>query len=209
MFKRTALLFFFISFIPSLFSTEAYQGQGDWWVNLAGGGGYFIGLPSDVYNHGGVFALATGASFNYRTAENQFLTARFTEFGIAELDLDAIECDVFMHQIGGRCRAKSASAYDVSLLYGLIKKADYGYVSISAGPGLSHWNGNGITVTEHDGTSMYFPHTDPKTALSLALESQAFWTPTKYFGIGLIALGNVSGYSQGTILLALQMGHLN
>lgn len=81
-------------------------------------------------------------------------------------------------------------AWDVGMLYGRSYKTQHAMISGSAGLGY-------VGPPAEFGT------------VGIPLESQIFWTPTRYFGIGVYAFGNLNTKeSYGGALLGLQFGRL-
>jgi hypothetical protein len=81
-------------------------------------------------------------------------------------------------------------AWDVGVLYGRSYKTQQAMISASAGVGY-------VGPSPEFGT------------IGIPLESQIFWTPTRYFGIGVYGFGNLNTKeSFGGALLSLQFGRL-
>ncbi len=80
--------------------------------------------------------------------------------------------------------------WDVGALYGRSYKTQYAMISGSAGVAY-------VGPSEQAGT------------IGLPLETQIFWTPTQYFGIGIYGFGNINSKgSFGGALLGLQIGRV-
>ena len=88
-----------------------------------------------------------------------------------------------------------------NLLYGLIHKEQNGYVSASVGVGHSS-----IDVDDLFGVKLG----RNRGIVTASAELQAFWTPTQYFGFGVIVPGMIgSHFSNVGALLAIQIGRLH
>jgi len=101
--------------------------------------------------------IALGANFSYQRNQHLFSlrTALFAEFEL-------------FGQGGG--------FVDAGLLYGRIAKGDYGFASISGGPGIVHGN----------------PNSEEVTTIGLPLETQLFFTPFSFLGIGFTGFANIN-----------------
>jgi hypothetical protein len=149
------------------------QDGGKWWVNVGAGAG-----------QGHDFAgFATGLiSFNYQLSAHQLITAR------------AMQTSEFLGQ---------SSFTDVGLLYGVIAKQKYAYISASVGLGLAQYaqySGGFLIRSEHIGTY---------NTLGIPAEIQVFATPTPYAGFGVILFGNANTRkSIAGLALAVQIGDL-
>lgn len=81
-------------------------------------------------------------------------------------------------------------SWDVGALYGRSYKTQYAMISGSAGVA-------------------YVGPSSTAGTVGLPLESQIFWTPTRYFGIGVYGFGNInSKQSFAGALLGLQLGRV-
>jgi len=100
------------------------------------------------------------ASINYNTYDNQLLT------------IEAIGVTPVLGTYD------NVSTYNV--LYGFMKKESKWYVSGSVGAGVARFKQDFYTKTLND-------HEENKTEFNLPAEAQLFWTPFKYFGVGVIA----------------------
>lgn len=79
--------------------------------------------------------------------------------------------------------------WDVGALYGRSYKTQFAMISLGAGLGY--------VGPSSDGT------------VGIPLESQIFWTPTEYFGIGVYGFGNLNTKdSFGGALLGIQIGRV-
>jgi hypothetical protein len=79
--------------------------------------------------------------------------------------------------------------WDVGALYGRSYKT--GFAMISGSAGIAYVGGNA------------------NPTVGIPLESQIFWTPTRYFGIGVYGFGNINTKNSfGGALLGLQFGRV-
>lgn len=157
------------------------------WVNL----GLGVAAASNSSGIGGDIGL------NYAPSSSRLWTLRTS----TALNFTGILGDVIIGNGDGNDDTPS----DVALMYGLMRKNTDGYVSASTGlalvddqtPGISI---NGVTTQqESDSYTVGFP-----------IELQAFLTPIKYVGVGLIGFGDLNAKrSFGGVALALQFGKLN
>jgi hypothetical protein len=85
-----------------------------------------------------------------------------------------------------------ASVWDIGALYGLAAKASFGMASISGGVGI-------VGLSDNEGKSSY--------CVGIPLESQLFWTPFSFLGLGLSGFANLNAKkSFAGVLLCLQIG---
>jgi hypothetical protein len=119
-------------------------------------------------------------SFNYATTNHQLFSLRAT--GVSQGFAN-----------GGN--------QDVGVLYGVMNKTDQFMASLSGGLAYTSSIDNPTPLTVDSSVT--------KNTLGLPLETQLFWTPTKYVGLGVIGFGNInSTRSFGGVLLAIQLGKL-
>lgn len=179
-----------VSFADSLDST--YQG---WWANL----GLGFGAGSSLSG------IAGEASLNYAPSSTRLWTLRALEIpNFGGLFADSI-CNIFITpgQPYHQC-ADERSVGEVGAMYGLMGKNDFGYISGSAGLGLVDLQTPDIYINNVKVVSGHDSYTP-----GIPLEVQAFWTPFKYVGVGVIGYGDVNTQkSFGGALLALQFGLL-
>ncbi len=150
-------------------------------LNNYSGGWANIGLG---FADGNQFSgLGGDISLNYAPSDSRLWTLRST-----------VATDIFSHNPG-----------DVALMYGLMKKNTAGYVSVSTGLALADDEQPRITTN----SGIVIQQGSEKYTLGLPLELQAFITPVRYVGIGLIGFGDVNAKrSFGGVALALQFGKL-
>ncbi len=156
------------------------------WLNLGvglAGGNNFSGVGADV-------------SLNYAPSNSRLWTLRSSE----AVNLSGIFSNLFCTS---NCKNED-SAGDVALMYGLMQKNTLGYVSASTGLALATDQQPEIIVNgvqTQPGSNTY--------TIGLPLELQAFITPVRYVGIGLIGFGDLNTRkSFGGVALALQFGKL-
>ncbi|VVC75520.1 hypothetical protein AQUSIP_08100 [Aquicella siphonis] len=144
------------------------------WLNLG------LGAGGDGTSLAGPTVLISG---NYRLSEHQILSARFLQ----------------THQLlfdGSRFT-------DAGLMYGLIAKGKYAYISGSAGLGFAQY--------DHHKGGLFVPDRHVKTTntIGIPLELKLFLIPTPYVGIGVIGFGNLNtARSIAGVALGLQVGYL-
>lgn len=181
-------------------ASNAFPYNNEWWVNagLGGASGTNSGVPlpsippqfyqSEKEDAENVSGPALEASINFPTTEHQFITGRY---------LASSGGNFFCHTGCGYFR-------EGGLLYGLMAKQRYGYVSASAG--LSYVNTGYTSGTDYLGVNFQDPS---QKTIGVPAEIQAFVTPFKYVGIGVIGFGdyNANAPVVGAVL-ALQFGNL-
>ena len=161
------------------------------WLNVAlGVGGTKSIVGKRFRNYGGV---AGELSLNYRLNYHWLLTARSIHLiSYPYFNGRTTDCALFNTS---SCDEKQSWTSDKGVLMGYILQGDYGYGTLSLG--LAHTEG----ITSAGSTK------DEFNTIGFPLESQVFWTPSGFFGLGLIAFANINKYRWfGGTLLALQLG---
>lgn len=154
-------------------SSEVGNYQGKWWINVGPIIGDSHSTSSNVYAASG-FGINT--SINIMPFQHQLLTLSTTSEGlIAAVPFFGLITD-------------SDSTSDASLLYGLIGKNHYGYISFSTGISRVKFRDKSEFIFGN------YNHTIKHSAVSIGLpfQSQIFWTPCRYFGLGIIGFANVN-----------------
>lgn len=82
------------------------------------------------------------------------------------------------------------SIWDIGVLYGAITRSRYVFASISGGVAFVGGVQRTDILTSLDFQSEY--ESSSITSVGIPLESQFFWTPSRYFGIGVYAFANVN-----------------
>jgi hypothetical protein len=187
-----------------LITSFAYGSASPWWFNFGLGAGFFgfHDKPADADLHD--LGPAAEMSFNYIMRERQLLTIRGSGvIGLGSGEAAAIAC-AFMSPLTTTCNSSAASVSDAGVLYGYIYKRLHGYFSFSAGLSVVRANPPFIAVS---GETL---NDSPRYTVGVPFELQAFWTPTRYFGLGLIGFANANfNYPSVGGLIALQAGRLN
>lgn len=163
------------------------------WLNIAlGAGGTKSMVGRHFANYGGI---AGEVSLNYRLNYHWLLTARSVSVtSYPYFNGKSTACALVNT---ANCGNKRSWANEKGLLAGYIFQGDYGYSTLSLG--LAQAKGK---TYAHSSSAK-----DKFNVLSLPLESQIFWTPTGFLGLGLIAFADINKYRwfQGA-LLAVQIG---
>lgn len=179
----------------------SYNPEGKWWVNLGAGGGLLVShTSSDDEAENDTGAVMYSGSINYALSDSRFLELRTT--GTDDfLDL---------HCLFG-CGEELDNLFEVGLLYGFMTKTEKYLAGASIGLAytqLTYTKGEYVYVPDGDYYTTKYTNRHSST-VGIPVEIQLFLTPTKYFGIGLIGLGNVN--PEGSVvgaMLALQFGDL-
>lgn len=197
--------FLFISLIATFITQAAVADDSRWWLNAGVGVGSFVFHNKDYYKNMHESGPAAEFSFNYMVKNNQLFTVRGTGVvGTSSAFGTALGC-AFMSPLTSTCDSAGATVADVGFLYGYIYKRPRGYLSASAGLALVAAIPPTITVV---GVG---ENTDRSTRyrVGLPVDIQAFWTPSRYFGLGLIGFADVNArYSNVGALVAIQLGRL-
>jgi len=85
----------------------------------------------------------------------------------------------------------SETVWDVGVLYGRSAKVSYGLASISGGIGVV----GGVRRGKYLGSSGWFSSNYEKLTfltVGIPVESQLFWTPLSFFGIGIYGFANLN-----------------
>lgn len=196
---KLSLFFFAVLFTSLSFADYTFPYNDEWWINA--GLGASIGhnndvslpanIPGYLYSYeksqaDDVSGPSAEISLNFVTTPNQLLTFRY--FGSSNLFADP----------------GNGYLNEGAVLYGLMAKAQYGYISGSAG--LSVVNTGYYSGTDSFGVT--FNHFSQNT-VGLPLEVQAFFTPFKYVGIGVVGVGDINSRAPiAAGLLELQIGNL-
>lgn len=191
--------------LPS-YADYTFPYNGEWWLNagigVAAGHNDDVPLPpnipqyiysleqSDAQNVGGA---AGEISLNFATTNDQLLTLRYFS------STDEFNTYPFVGTGVGDGRLQEGA-----VLYGLMAKGQYGYISGSAGLSVVNTGYAGGT----DSFGVTFKQVS-QTTVGLPLEVQAFFTPFKYLGIGLVGLGDINSHAPVVSgLIELQVGNL-
>ncbi|MHB2148479.1 hypothetical protein ACX8XP_05435 [Calditrichota bacterium LG25] len=160
-----------------------------WWGNVGMGSGWVAGGLGS--NDGG---LTFGVNFSGQS-KNNILSVRYVivqEFQLLWPDLP------------------EENVWDVGLLYGKSAKASYGLASIAAGIGVVGGVRRGDKIGSSGG---FFEETyyEKLTFLTVGvpIETQLFWTPFSFVGIGIYGFANLNmekSYWGG--LFSIQFGKL-
>lgn len=165
-----------------IFSLHAAEKVKDpaWWINLGmGAGSNFNSGSAPVSSSGGA-----QLSFNGRFTPHGFLTVYsggFHKLPDTHNNLQGIS--------------------ELGIMYGYIKRQPSYYLSASTGvcayfADTTYSYGNGV-YAEWGIRS--------RSGAGISVEGQAFWTPLKHFGLGLIGHSMVAGYPSLSGLLAFQV----
>ncbi len=209
--KTTKALKILGLFLASLFITlssyadNTFPYNGEWWLNagigVAGGHNNDVPLPSNIPQYlysteqsqaQDIGGAAGEVSLNFATTSNQLLTIRYFASN------DEYRSFPFGTDVGdGRLQ-------EGGVLYGLMSKGQYGYISGSTGLAVVNTGYAGGT----DGWGVTFNRVS-QTTVGLPLEVQAFFTPFKYLGIGLVGLADINSHAPVAAgLVELQVGNL-
>lgn len=155
-------------FVPVAYNADSYpytsngslpnDYTGSFWVNLMVGLGYIAGDNSKLAK---VDLHHRGANVSIGVSGNYMVSTNrlLTLNGLSE------------GEIFGGARTS------IGALYGLINKNDFGYASITGGISLEMLEPGGLFRVVEAPTT---------TTIGIPVQGQAFWTPTKSFGLGLI-----------------------
>lgn len=189
------ILIIFFSFALADELSPNYSG---WWINLgvgASAGSQLVGPAAEL-------------SLNYAPSQNRLWTLRALEAAnLGGMFANSLSCEFLVtsgEQFNPSSCVDDRSAGEIGAMYGLMSKSDFGYISGSAGLGLVALQTPSIYINNVkvlNGKTTYTP--------GAPLEIQAFWTPFKYMGLGIIDFGDLNTHkSFGGALLALQFGIL-
>ncbi|MCP3679368.1 MAG: hypothetical protein GY782_03510 [Gammaproteobacteria bacterium] len=149
-----------------------------WWLTLGIGG---LGTQKMEQMSG----IGTTIELNYNFSKHQLVTARIT--GYRDND-NAIFGDALCGMADGICSVDKGFGRDYALLYGVIGRNHYGYLSASTG--LSYFRGQQSKLVLSNGQD---ENTNPvETSVGLPVELQAFYYPWRSFGIGIIGSGDIN-----------------
>jgi hypothetical protein len=199
---RTSKKIFISSALTSLLclsqASHAFPYNNEWWLNAGVGaaagtnsGVPLPPIPSYIYNAEkndaeNVGGPAGEASLNLALTQHTLATARY----VTSNNWNGNYGEGYFREAG--------------LLYGVMAKARYGYISASAG--VSYVNTGYTSGTDYLGVTFHDP--DQKT-IGVPGEIQAFFTPIPYVGIGIIGFGDYNSHAPvAGAVLALQIGNL-
>lgn len=179
-----------------------YQGG---WVNvgLGGGAGSSISGP------------AAEISLNYAPSPADLWTLRALSVANLSDIFSETTCSIVSNnpQDFQKCNNDDHNLNEYGLMFGLMKKNSVGYISGSTGIAAVDVTTPEITVTTSHpnapSTTTILQNAQNNYTVGVPLEIQAFWTPFKYAGLGIIGFGDMNTKkSFGGAMLALQLGLL-
>jgi hypothetical protein len=193
-----------ISLITCFIVQTTFAEGARWWLNAGVGVGYFNFDDKPNFKNLNDDGPAAEFSFNYMVSDHQLLTVRSAGIvGVHSAWASSLNC-AFISPLTTACDSSAASVADVGILYGYIYKRPLGYVSASAGLSVVRADPPYITVM---GESIDHP---PQYTAGIPFDLQLFWTPSRYFGLGLIGFADANlHYSNVGALLAIQLGRLS
>jgi hypothetical protein len=173
--KRNAVFGLFM--MAALSTPMAYANP--WWVDVGAG---VAGL-GDSHDFGVLPGFSGAVDVNYMLSKHQLITARATD-------------------ISGLIFIADFNMQDAGLMYGLIQKWKYGYVSASAGVAYTHTS-LGLSLFGSNSVA-------GESMVGIPLEINAGITPFQHLGFGVKLFANVNKQFIGYGALAeISVGHLS
>jgi hypothetical protein len=164
-------------------SDEVCLERSRWWINVGLGGGGTLSKPAQA-------GLAGQFSFNGTFTPHTVLTVYSNALVTSDNDNGSYPHDESLKAIG-----------DIGILLGYVNRKPQGFWSVSTGIAYQE-------VEKHIPTNGYwgwYNFTEITKSAALPIQAQAFWTPVRHFGIGIIGHGIVVPNPYVTALLAIQI----
>jgi hypothetical protein len=187
--------------LPAIADEPMADAKGTWWANFGAGPGVLTSHTADNADDDYDSSRnLSSISINYAHFSNQFIELRVSNLG------HFIDFSCFVS-----CEEQLNKLQDIGLLYGIMKKEKWYTLGASVGlayTDIEYKSGEKVYVPDGDYYTTEYTYRNSQT-LGLPAEAQLFYTPFKYFGIGLIGYLNINTEASGVgAMLAIQLGNL-